>query len=34
MSHSGENRVKKHVSVALLLCVYLGVLAYLSTFIS
>lgn len=34
MRHSEENKVKKHVSVALLLCVYIGVLAYLSTFIS
>ncbi len=33
MRHSGENRAKKHVSIALLLCVYIGVLGYLSTLI-
>ena len=34
MRHSGEPKLKKHISTVLLLGVYIGVLAYLSTYIS
>jgi hypothetical protein len=34
MRQSSENKLKKHLSTALLLCLYLGVLGYLSTYIS
>ncbi|GAA5645711.1 hypothetical protein Vpro01_01454 [Vibrio proteolyticus] len=33
MKYSKENKFKKHLSIALLLLVYLGVLAYLSRYI-
>lgn len=32
-SHTSQGKMKKQVSVALLLCVYIGVLGYLSTLI-
>ncbi|CAM3100962.1 hypothetical protein VITU102760_21290 [Vibrio tubiashii] len=34
MKYFNENKLKKHLSIALLLLVYLGVLSYLSSYLS
>lgn len=34
MKYFNENKLKKHLSIALLLLVYLGVLAYLSSYLA